>query len=146
MFFNIFYPQGRTLLYLVVINPNAANFLFYKVFNVQRLFSLNFSAFAVFSKCSRLFSHFNFFKFFQSLATLASTIKYFTRFDRKGEGHARVSHPIIYFTLLCSAAIRCTPNIYNFSGLKSSSLQNSSSLCWTTFLTDSQNSNKLDLW
>jgi hypothetical protein len=36
---------------------------------------------------------------------------------------ARVSHPILYFTLLCSATFRYAPNISNFSGLKSSSLQ-----------------------
>ena len=47
------------------------------------------------------FCHFYFKQLFQSFATLASTIKYLTRFDRKGEGHARVSHPIplLYFAL-----------------------------------------------
>ncbi len=48
--------------------------------------------------------------------TQTYTIKYLIRFDRKGEGHARVSQPNI-------AALQ-------FNGLKSSSPPFSSQLCW----------------
>ncbi len=59
----IFQPQHNVLF-------NFSKFLQH-VLNLQRLFSLSFSAFAVFSECSRLFSHFNFFKFFQKFSNLS---------------------------------------------------------------------------
>ena len=91
--------------------PIQQIFLFSKFFKCSRLSSqIIFSVFRQFftsvqgSSAISIFSN-----FFQSLATLASTTKYFTRFGRKGEGHARVSHPIIHFNLLCSAALRFAP-------------------------------------
>ncbi len=91
--------------------PMQRFFFFQSFLNVQgflaKLFFLSFDSFLRGFKAlqpSRIFQIFS-----KSLATLASTTKYFTRFGRKGEGHARVSHPIIHFTLLCSAALRFAP-------------------------------------
>ena len=70
-------------------------FKFSKVFNISRALQPYFSVVRQFFnkvQGQQPLSHFNF-KPFSKVPSLP-TIKYFTRFDRKGEGHARVSHPL----------------------------------------------------